>query len=136
VHVTAGDLLDVPNRRHISDAGIRKNISVGLQYVESWLRGNGCVPINHLMEDAATAEISRAQLWQWVRHHAKTIDDCVVTIELVEKLMTEEMDKLRDALGEPRFARSRFRDAHRLFVQMTRADACPEFLTSLAYDLL
>jgi malate synthase len=136
VRVSAADLLDVPQRPHISEAGVRKNINVGLQYLESWLRGNGCVPINHLMEDAATAEISRAQLWQWARHRARTIDDRVITVELVERMMTEELDKLRAALGEERFARSRFERAHQLFVRMIRADACPEFLTSLAYDLL
>ena len=136
VRVSAADLLDVPERPHISEPGVRKNISVGLQYLESWLRGNGCVPINHLMEDAATAEISRAQLWQWVRHRARTIDDRVVSVELVERMMTEEMDKLRAALGDERFARGRFEQAHELFVRMIRADACPEFLTSLAYDLL
>ena len=136
VHVSATDLLDVPNRPHISEPGVRKNISVGLQYLESWLRGNGCVPINHLMEDAATAEISRAQLWQWARHRARTIDDRVITVELVERMMAEEMDKLRAALGDERFARSRFEEARQLFVRMIHADACPEFLTSLAYELL
>jgi malate synthase len=136
VNVTAPDLLNVPANPHVSEAGIRKNISVGLQYVESWLRGNGCVPINHLMEDAATAEISRAQLWQWVRHRARTVENHTVTLELVERLMNDELNKIRAALGDDRFKRSRFGDAAALFLQMTRADQCPEFLTSLAYDLL
>ncbi len=136
VTVSAADLLDVPANPQISEAGVRKNISVGLQYLESWLRGNGCVPINHLMEDAATAEISRAQLWQWSRHSVRTTEGQVVTVEFVEKLMTEELDKLRVSLGEERFKRGRFEQARQLFVRMTRADECPEFLTTLAYDLL
>ena len=136
VNVTAADLLSVPSPPRISEAGIRKNISVGLQYVESWLRGNGCVPINHLMEDAATAEISRAQLWQWVRHRARTVEQQTVTIDLVELLLRDELNKIRAALGGERSQRSRFDDARALFLQMTRADECPEFLTSLAYDLL
>ena len=94
------------------------------------------MPINHLMEDAATAEISRAQLWQWIHHRAKTIEDRVISIELVEKMLAEELDKIRVALGNEQFARGRFDEARRLFAQMIRADACPEFLTSLAYDLL
>jgi malate synthase len=136
VNVSAMDLMNVPANPHISEAGIRKNISVGLQYVESWLRGNGCVPINHLMEDAATAEISRAQLWQWVRHRARTVENQTVTVELVERLMSAELDKIRVAFGDDRFKRSRFDDARALFLQMTRAEECPEFLTSLAYGLL
>jgi len=134
--VSAADLLAVSEGPQISDAGIRKNISVGIQYVESWLRGQGCVPINNLMEDAATAEISRAQLWQWVRHGARMTDGRVVSIELVETLITEEMDTIRAAIGTDRFARGRFEEARQLFVQMTRAQECPEFLTSVAYDLL
>jgi malate synthase len=88
------------------------------------------------MEDAATAEISRAQLWQWVRHGARMTDGRVVSIELVETLITGEMDNLRAAIGNDRFARGRFEEARQLFVQMTRAQECPEFLTSVAYDLL
>jgi malate synthase len=136
VSVSAADLLAVSDRPQISEVGIRKNISVGIQYVESWLRGQGCVPINNLMEDAATAEISRAQLWQWVRHGARITDGRVVSIELVETLITEEIDKIRAAIGSDRFARGRFEEARQLFVQMTRAQECPEFLTSVAYDLL
>jgi malate synthase len=136
VNVSAAKLLAVPERPHVSEAGIRKNISVGLQYVESWLRGQGCVPINNLMEDAATAEISRAQLWQWVRHGCRMIDGRVVSLELVESMMTEELHEIRQSLGGGRFGRGRFDEARELFVQMIRAEQCPEFLTSLAYDLL
>jgi malate synthase len=136
VNVSAADLLAVPKDPHVSEAGIRKNVSVGLQYLESWLRGQGCVPINHLMEDAATAEISRAQLWQWVRHRTPMADGRTVSPELVEALTAEELGKIREAYGAERFARGRFEEARALFERMTRADHCPEFLTSLAYDLL
>jgi malate synthase len=136
VNVSAADLLAVPQLPSISEAGIRKNISVGIQYVESWLRGQGCVPINNLMEDAATAEISRAQLWQWVRHGSPMTDGRRVSLELIESLITQEMDNIRAAIGHDRFARGRFEEARQLFLEMTRSHECPEFLTSLAYDLL
>ena len=136
VNVLAADLLAVPQPPQISEAGIRKNISVGIQYVESWLRGQGCVPINNLMEDAATAEISRAQLWQWVRHSSPMTDGRRVSLELVESLINQEMDNVRASTGNDRFAGGRFEEARQLFVEMTRSRECPEFLTSLAYDLL
>ena len=136
VKVSATDLLGVPQRPHVSEAGLRKNINVGLQYVESWLRGLGCVPINNLMEDAATAEISRAQLWQWARHGTPMVDGRTVSMELIEALMGEELEKIRASLGDDRFDRGRFQEARELFARMTRAQECPEFLTSLAYDLL
>src|SRR5205085_11811180 len=121
VSISAADLLAVPEHPHVSEAGIRKNISVGLQYAESWLRGQGCVPINNLMEDAATAEISRAQLWQWVRHGTRTAEGRTVSIELIETLVADELARIREALGGERFARGRFEDARALFVKMTRA---------------
>ena len=136
VNVSAADLLAVPQPPSISEAGIRKNISVGIQYLESWLRGQGCVPINNLMEDAATAEISRAQLWQWVRHGCPLADGRVVSLELIQLLIDQEMDKIRDAVGNDRLIGRRFDEARQLFVEMTRSVECPEFLTSLAYDLL
>jgi malate synthase len=129
VRVTAADLLNVPGSPQISEQGMRTNCSVGIQYLESWLRGNGCVPINNLMEDAATAEISRAQLWQWVHHDA-------VSLDRVMTIMREELDRIRQSIGEQRFAAGRFDDARRLFELMTRASSCPEFLTSVAYELL
>ena len=136
VSVSAADLLAVPQHPRVSEAGIRKNISVGIRYVESWLRGQGCVPIDNLMEDAATAEISRAQLWQWVRHGVRTAEGRTVTLEMIESLIAEELEKIRHALGGDRFAGGRFVDARGLFLEMTRAAECPEFLTSLAYGLL
>src|SRR5256886_9732644 len=89
VRVTAPDLLAVPEGE-ITEAGLRTNVDVGIQYVESWLRGVGCVPIYNLMEDAATAEISRSQVWQWVRHGARLSDGRTVTGSLVESIIAEE----------------------------------------------
>jgi len=135
VKVTADQLLAVPETPQISERGIRTNISVGVQYLESWLRGNGCVPINNLMEDAATAEISRAQLWQWVRHQARMTDGRTITLELVEELMADEMSRLEQALGE-RYKSGKYQLARDLFLEMTRSENCPDFLTSIAYGLL
>ena len=133
VRVTAKDLLEVPTGE-ISEAGLRLNINVGLQYLESWLRGNGCVPINNLMEDAATAEISRAQVWQWVRHHAKLSDGRTITKELVSATMKEEIEKLKAMLGESRFASGKFELAARLYEQMMTSPQFDEFLTLKAYE--
>src|SRR5207245_9922279 len=116
VSVTAKDLLAVPSGG-ITEEGLRLNINVGLQYLEAWLRGNGCVPINNLMEDAATAEISRAQVWQWVRHQAKLSGGRVITRELVVQTMKEELDKLKGMLGA-RFQNGKFELAAQLFERM------------------
>src|SRR5437667_8257450 len=108
VHVTAADLLQVPDGT-ITEAGLRNNISVSLQYLESWLRGSGCVPINNLMEDAATVEISRAQIWQWIHHPWGILDDDrKVTIALFRQLMAEELEKIRTTIGERNYATRRF----------------------------
>ncbi|HSV16647.1 MAG TPA: malate synthase A [Tepidisphaeraceae bacterium] len=131
--VSAADLLTVPQPPTISEDGLRTNIRVGIQYLESWLRGSGCVPINNLMEDAATAEISRAQLWQWVRHKATLADDRVITLDLVESLVVEELSKVRDQMGPARFAAGQFVRAASLFQRMTESARFPEFLTSIAY---
>jgi len=136
VQCAAGDLLRIPERPQISEQGIRTNVSVGIQYLESWLRGQGCVPINNLMEDAATAEISRTQLWQWVRHRAVMTDGRAVTNDLVERIIHDEMDKLRKSLGEERFDSGKFEVAGDLFLEMTSSPQCPDFLTTVAYDLL
>lgn len=136
VRFTAADLLAVPEVPRISEQGIRTNVNVGVQYLESWLRGMGCVPINNLMEDAATAEISRAQLWQWAHHQAVMIDGRKITVDLIERLMGEEMAKLRKELGAERFDTGKFNVASELFMQMTRSREFPDFLTSVAYELL
>ena len=133
VNVTAKDLLAVP-AGEITEDGLRLNINVGLQYLEAWLRGNGCVPINNLMEDAATAEISRAQVWQWVRHKAKLSDGRAITKELVVQTMKEELEKLKKMLGADRFQNSKFELAAQLFEPMMISPNFDEFLTLAAYQ--
>src|SRR5690348_10518436 len=114
VHVTAADLLQVPAGT-ITDAGLRNNISVSIQYLESWLRGSGCVPINNLMEDAATVEISRSQIWQWIHHPLGILTDGrKVTIELFRELLTDEIDKIKHMVGEQEFASRPFDIAAKL----------------------
>jgi malate synthase len=134
VHVTAKDLLEVP-AGEISEAGLRLNINVGLQYLESWLRGNGCVPIYNLMEDAATAEISRAQVWQWL-HHKATVDGEPLTRDRFARAVDEEMQRIRREVGDARFTGGRFTEARDLFVRLSTAPQFEEFLTVPAYDLL
>ncbi len=129
VHVTAADLLKVPTGA-ITEGGLRANINVGLGYVESWLRGTGCVPLYNLMEDAATAEISRSQVWQWIRHGAKLDDGRVVTRELARKILDEELAKLKG--GAPKA--NRYDYAAKLFLDMIEADHFVEFLTLPAYE--
>src|SRR6266481_416987 len=133
VSVTAKDLLDVP-AGGITEDGLRLNINVGLQYLEAWLRGNGCVPINNLMEDAATAEISRAQVWQWVHHKAKLNDGRAITKELVVQTMREELEKLKGMLGADRFQKGKFELAAQLFETMMTSANFDEFLTLAAYE--
>jgi malate synthase len=136
VTVSAKDLLDFKPAAPITEAGVRNNISVGIQYLGAWLAGNGCVPVFNLMEDAATAEISRTQVWQWVRHGAKLADGRVVTNALVRQVMTEELDKLRTRLGPTRFDGGEFALARQLFDEMMTGTEFPEFLTTVAYDYL
>src|SRR5580704_8334253 len=99
VHITGSELLSVPQGQ-ITEAGVRQNIRVGIGYLESWLRGIGCVPLFNLMEDAATAEISRAQLWQWIHQKAHLSDGRVVTVELCLKTIDEELAKMQQTQGE------------------------------------
>ena len=129
--ITAQDLLELPQGR-ITEQGFQRNIDVALQYIESWLRGNGCVPIYNLMEDAATAEISRAQLWQWVRYHAKLDDGREVTLPLVEQELQTIFDRAKQSLGPDRFASSRFERAGELLIEFSGGEF-QEFLTTTAY---
>jgi len=133
VNISAKDLLEVPTGE-ITEDGLRLNINVGLQYLEAWLRGNGCVPIYNLMEDAATAEISRAQVWQWVRHQAKLADGRVITRELVMQTLKEELEKLKSMLGAARFQSGKFELAAQLFETMMTSPNFDEFLTLSAYE--
>ncbi len=135
VNVSAPDLLEVPEG-NITAKGLRWNLDVGLQYLEAWLRGSGCVPIYNLMEDAATAEICRAQLWQWVRHGARMTDGRVVTLALVRQALDEQMDRLEASLGMAPFAERRFHAAAVIFDRLISAPEFPEFLTLAAYERL
>ena len=125
---TASELLAAPGGS-ITDAGVRSNISVGIQYVEAWLGGLGCVPLYNLMEDAATAEISRAQLWQWVHSDASLVDGTKITAGLYDRLVVEELAKIKAELGEARFAKGKFPQAVELFVAMIKNAKLDEFLT-------
>jgi len=131
--ITAADLVTVPEG-DITEAGLRWNIDVGLQYLAAWLGGNGCVPIYNLMEDAATCEICRTQVWQWVRHEAKLSDGRTVTPELVRQAAAEELEKLRQQLGAERFDSTGFKEASQIFESMMTSAEFPEFLTLVAYD--
>jgi malate synthase len=135
VEVGTDDLLRVP-AGEITEHGLRLNIDVGIQYLESWLRGSGCVPIYNLMEDAATAEISRAQVWQWVNHKAKMSDETSITPDLVRRTISEELEKLRNRLGSARFEAGKFDLAGRLFEQMMTSSIFADFMPLMAYDCL
>jgi malate synthase len=136
VRVTRDDLLRVPYGT-ITERGLRHNIDVGIQYLESWLGGNGCVPIYNLMEDAATAEISRTQVWQWVHQPTGVLDDGrQVTRELVRQLIGEELGKLRVMAGDERFSRGNYERASRIFEQLATSDELADFLTVAAYEYL
>jgi malate synthase len=136
VHVTAADLLKIPEGT-ITEAGLRNNISVSLQYLESWLRGSGCVPINNLMEDAATVEISRSQIWQWIHHPKGVLEDGrKVNIELFRELAKDELEKIRSALGEEQFAKRKFQTASEILDKIITDDQFVDFLTLPAYKYL
>src|SRR5438552_3980188 len=136
VHVTAADLLQVPEGT-ITEAGLRNNISVSLQYLESWLRGSGCVPINNLMEDAATVEISRAQIWEWIHNPKGILDDGrKVTIELYKELARDELEKIKSAVGQQQFSRRKFQTAAQILDRIITDDQFVEFLTLPAYQYL
>jgi malate synthase len=131
VHVAASDLLAVP-KGTITEAGLRQNLNVGIGYIEAWLRGIGCVPLYNLMEDAATAEISHAQIWQWIRHRAKLEDGRVVDATLCRKVLDEELAKLRQPAGPE----ARYAEAASLVHQLIEAPGFPAFLTLPAYDMI
>ncbi|WP_437622275.1 malate synthase A [Sorangium sp. So ce1151] len=135
VRVTAADLLQVPPGAR-TEAGLRHNIRVGVQYLEAWISGLGCVPLYNLMEDAATAEISRTQVWQWIRHKATLDDGKPLTEERFRAAVDGEMAALRGALGEARFDGGRFGEARELFERLSIGDTFEEFLTLPAYELL
>jgi malate synthase len=132
VDVVARDLLAFQPSSPITEAGVRNNISVGIQYLGAWLAGNGCVPVFNLMEDAATAEISRSQIWQWIRSPKGVLDDGrKVTVDLFKKLLVEELAKVKAAGGE-----GKYDEAARLFEKLTADESYVEFLTLPAYQLI
>jgi malate synthase len=134
VRVTAAELLAVSKTPgQITEAGLRNNVSVGLQYLASWLTGNGAVAIFNLMEDAATAEISRSQVWQWLHNDIPLAEGPTVTRELVERIIGEELEEIRVQLGAA-FDAARFEQARSLFTEVALADDYAEFLTLPAYE--
>jgi len=137
VRVTARDLLDFRPEQPITEAGLRNNISVGIQYIGAWLAGNGCVPVYNLMEDAATAEISRSQIWQWIRSPQGVLDDGrKITTELFRRMLPEELQKVHMLLGEQAWAAGKYEAAARLFEDLIVSDDYVEFLTLPGYAWL
>lgn len=135
VKVSAADLIAVP-KGTITESGVRNSISVAIQYTAHWLNGSGAVPIFNLMEDAATAEISRSQLWQWLHHGASTEDGKPIIEELIASWADDEMDKLREQLGEKSFAAVPYARAKQLVLKLTFDKNYVEFLTLPAYEVL
>jgi malate synthase len=134
VKVSAADLLKFEPEKPITEKGVRLNINVAIQYIGAWLAGQGAVPIFNLMEDAATAEISRSQVWQWIRSPKGVLDDGrKVTLEMVAAMLPEEMQKIRELLG-PAFAEGRYDEAAEIFSSLVSNDTFVEFLTLPAYE--
>jgi malate synthase len=137
VEVAADELLDLPSTPgQITEAGLRANVSVGFQYVSFWLTGRGAAAINSLMEDAATAEISRSQIWQWVHHGARLEDGRSVTPELVRQLLDEETRAIREEVGDETWAAGRPEETREVFEGVALSAQLQEFLTLTAYDRL
>jgi malate synthase len=135
VHVTAAELLDVAaTPGEVTEGGLRSNIRVGISYLESWLRGAGAVGIDNLMEDAATAEISRSQVWQWLHNDVTLADGRTVTHELVEQLVAEEVAALRERVGDAAWTEGRWEDARSTFTEVALAEDYLDFLTLPAYE--
>ena len=132
--MTATDLLCVPEG-NVTEAGLRRNIDVAIRYIDAWLRGNGCVPIYNLMEDTATAEICRAQVWQWIRHGATLDDGRPVTKDLVRELIASELRRIRLLIGVENFHKGLYRRASTILESLVTTPELPEFLTSVAYRL-
>ncbi len=133
VNITAADLIAVPQGT-ITEAGVRKNINVGILYLESWLRGIGCAALYNLMEDAATAEISRTQVWQWIHHGAKLDDGRQVSYDLYKQLLPEELEKIKNYVGEDAYNKGKFSEAVEIFEKLISAKEFTEFLTLPAYQ--
>jgi malate synthase len=133
--VSASDLLDVESTPgKITEAGLRNDVSVGFQYISFWLGGRGAAAINNLMEDAATAEISRSQLWQWIRHGARLEEGPTVTRELVREVLDAEMERIHGEVGDEVWEAGRPDDTCEVFERVSLGEDFPEFLTLIAYD--
>ncbi|KAI8380672.1 malate synthase A [Choanephora cucurbitarum] len=134
VKVTATDLIDINFKGTITEDSIRENIQIGLAYMEAWLRGVGCVPIFNLMEDLATYEISRSQLYQWVHHQVRTNEGKTVTSEYVGNILNEEVEKIRKNLGNDKFSQSKYEAAKKAFATNVTGERYDDFLPDLLYD--
>jgi malate synthase len=134
VNISASDLIDFKPNGPITEAGLRANINIGIQYIGAWIAGTGCVPIFNLMEDAATAEISRAQIWHWIRSPLGLLEDGrEVTKELFSSLIPEELEKIKAMLGS-NYQNGRYPEGAEMFEKLTLDDEFVEFLTLPAYD--
>jgi malate synthase len=136
VNPSAEDLLAKPDGTITMD-GFRNNVNVGVQYLGGWLAGRGAIPVFNLMEDAATAEISRAQVWQWIHHQGGVLEDGTeVTEELFRQTLAEELEKIKDLVGPERFQKDEFGKAAELFDRISTDDDFVEFLTLPGYEYL
>ncbi|HMR65661.1 MAG TPA: malate synthase A [Anaerolineae bacterium] len=137
VNVTAADLLTFEPEQPITEAGLRTNVNVGIQYLGSWLAGNGCVPIFNLMEDAATAEISRSQVWQWINSPKGVLQDGrKVDVSLLRQIVQEELPKVRQYVGDEAFEGGTYEQAAKLFDEISTSKDFVEFLTLPAYKMI
>jgi malate synthase len=135
VNVSAKDLLNFQPKNPITEQGLRTNINIGIQYMGAWLAGTGCVPIFNLMEDAATAEISRAQIWHWIRSSQGVLDDGrKVTKEMFRNLVPQELAKVREMLGDKGYAAGKYPEGAKMFEELTLSEEFVEFLTLPAYE--
>ena len=125
-----------PSQERRRKLGLRNNVDVGLRYLEAWLGGNGAVGIHNLMEDAATAEISRSQVWQWVHNNVRLDTGETVTAELVRRILDEELAEIQAEIGDTEYGSRKFEDARRLFEQVALADDFVDFLTLPAYAMV
>ena len=135
ISVSSSDLLSVP-KGEITEKGLRTNISIGIQYLEAWLRGLGCVPLYNLMEDAATAEISRTQVWQWLKHKAKISNGNILSIKFLKEVIKQELDLIKGSIGVEKFRSGKYELAGKLFEEISIQEDCPDFLTLKAYDYI
>ncbi len=133
VNVTAADLLAVP-KGTVTEDGVRSNLRVGIQYLEAWLGGNGCVPLYNLMEDAATAEISRSQIWQWLRYNATLADGRKMDSALYDQFLNEELLRIEKEIGADRFKNGHFDEATKIFTKLSKSQQLEDFLTLPAYE--